>query len=457
MSSNLLQGLLSRYLGQYCESFDSSSVGVGAVFTGKVVITDVVLKSSALDALHDLPVRMYRGHIGSITLDFALSQLREKPVIVTMEDVFVQLVPQYASRSRFPLIAELLREQRSKREVLAAVEKHFMETQAAALLAAAGAVGELAALQAAAGGGASSVQVMEGLLSTILANLRVRIARLHVRYEHYVGRAPGALGAPPLLRAVVVSATLALATVETTNERGERGVFQRSVDAVNKEAALVGLALYCDVVAQPFLFSGCTVRAPAGGGGVSRAPSFSTAAGAAAAAAAAAKGAAGIAWMGDVFKYQAATGEVTAGETAPPARGSGGGPAGNGGASFEVLCPLLSPVRATARVHIPVGYPLSAPKVAVNAVVDAINVRLVDKQFSMLMRFFSDCNTAMEARRLGLTPESALWPSHLVSGPSPAGEASAGASRRDVAGAAPPADAAKRRWRRALTLLVRGG
>jgi hypothetical protein len=64
-----------------------------------------------------LPVRLHRGHIGSITLEIPLTKLREKPVVVTVEDVYLQLLPRYGSGSSLGLLAELVRGQRLKREL----------------------------------------------------------------------------------------------------------------------------------------------------------------------------------------------------------------------------------------------------------------------------------------------------------------------------------------------------
>ena len=111
--NSVITGLLNKYLGPFCENLDGSQFSFG-LFTGQAVIRDITLKPAAIESALSLPLRLHRGHIGSITLDIPLTKLREKPVVVTVEDVYLQLLPQYGPRAYNSFISEVVRGQRLK-------------------------------------------------------------------------------------------------------------------------------------------------------------------------------------------------------------------------------------------------------------------------------------------------------------------------------------------------------
>ena len=113
----LFAGLVNQFLGPFCENLDGSQLSVG-IFSGPTTIRDLKLKPSAVESVLNLPVRLHRGHIGCVTLDVPLTKLREKPVVVTVEDVYLQLLPKYGTRSSLSLLSEVIRVQKLKRDLL---------------------------------------------------------------------------------------------------------------------------------------------------------------------------------------------------------------------------------------------------------------------------------------------------------------------------------------------------
>lgn len=365
-----IRTLINTYLGAFAQDLDGSQFSLGlSLFSGngKATLRDVILRPDAITALlsPQLPLRVHAGRIGRILVDIPVYDLLKKPVVVIVEDVSVLCGPDLGSST---LLSELISSQRLKASVLAALERHMMEAHAAALLAASGFAGELkagGALGSPAAGAGNDVALFEGLLRTALANVQVRVSRIHVRYEHGLARTPA--GA---LRSAIVGVTLGAATIDTVNERGVkefvRTATSAAVDAVqHRVAAVEGLSIYADTIEQPHLFSGGGVASPES-----------------------------LAWMRRIFDAQAAAGEIgeTSGDGVEPpstptastsstrsvllgsrarigapsegasSRALGGGIAGSalsgdGGAIAYILAPL----RLSARLDTPLGCVYPSP------------------------------------------------------------------------------------------------
>jgi hypothetical protein len=223
-----IRTLVNNYLGAYAQDLDGSQLSLGySIFSGngKATLRDIVLRPAALTALISphVPLRVVAGSIGRVHVDIPVYELAKKAVVVQVDDVFVQFAPALGATT---IVSELVTSQRLKREVLAEVERHMMEAAATALLEASGWLGSLVLSSggASAGtGGASDVALFEGLLKTALANLQVRVSRVHVRYEHGISRLPS--GA---LRTVALGVTLASATVDTLDAKGGRDLWRAS-------------------------------------------------------------------------------------------------------------------------------------------------------------------------------------------------------------------------------------
>ena len=261
-----IRTLINTYLGAFAQDLDGSQFSLGlSLFSGngKATLRDVILRPDAITALlsPQLPIRVHAGRIGRILVDIPVYDLLKKPVVVIVENVFVLCGPDLGAST---LLSELISSQRLKATVLAALERHMMEAHAAALLASCGFSGELKAGAAGspAAGAGNDAALFEGLLRTALANVQVRVSRIHVRYEHGLARTPA--GA---LRSAIFGVTLGAATIDTVNERGVkefvRTASNAAVDAVqHRVAAVEGLSIYADTIEQPSLFSGGGAASP---------------------------------------------------------------------------------------------------------------------------------------------------------------------------------------------------
>ena len=87
MFSHLLSDLIHSLLGTYIERFSSDELNA-SIFTGHVVLTNLVLRPSILSLLSiPLPLVLVQGHVDRIVLDVPLTSLGTRPVCVEVEGV----------------------------------------------------------------------------------------------------------------------------------------------------------------------------------------------------------------------------------------------------------------------------------------------------------------------------------------------------------------------------------
>ncbi len=91
MLESLVANLLNRFLGMYVRNFDAKQLNVG-IWSGDVKLRNLQLRKEALDQLR-LPLNVVAGHLGELTLTIPWSNLRGKPVRVSVEDVFLLAAP----------------------------------------------------------------------------------------------------------------------------------------------------------------------------------------------------------------------------------------------------------------------------------------------------------------------------------------------------------------------------
>lgn len=88
---SIIAEVLNKVLGAYVENLDQSQLRIG-IWGGDVILKDLVLKSTALDEL-DLPIRAKYGNLGSLTLKIPWTNLYNAPVICTIEELYLLVVP----------------------------------------------------------------------------------------------------------------------------------------------------------------------------------------------------------------------------------------------------------------------------------------------------------------------------------------------------------------------------
>ena len=402
---SLLGTLLNRYLAPYVENLDSAQLRI-SLLSGRVRLQNIAIRESAIASLTDLPLSVIAGTIGSITIDVPLGSLRSKPITATVDSVYVLCGPRPTRRTA---AATLVRDAARKATALSALELHYAD----------------AARHASMGGptpptDAEEAHVIEGLLGTVLANLHVRVTRLHVRYERTVvgserpyaspSAVPPSLPEAPDRSLVVVGATLAELSLATTDASWTPQFVRGGADRVFKLATLQGLSVYVDSAIAPRGEAVALSQADA-------TPSVR-----------AAWRARVLAPFGAVFETQQALGQISitlSNGTASATSGSNSASASStatttfptsaarnrrsarsgGGADLRTLAEsyayVLNPTSATVRLTAQLGFRADAPKLAMVATVDALDVRFSDQQTAMILGVVEDVHATWEAGVIG--------------------------------------------------------
>lgn len=162
MFESIVATLLNRFLGSYIENFDSKKLNIG-IWSGDVRLKNLTLKKESLDKFK-LPLDVKYGHLGELTLQIPWSNLKGKPVKITIEDVYLLASPIIISE--YNAEEDYKREQQYKQEKLKDLEA-IQSTRAQAMSP------EVA----------GNETFTESLITKIVDNLQVTIKNIHVRYE----------------------------------------------------------------------------------------------------------------------------------------------------------------------------------------------------------------------------------------------------------------------------------
>lgn len=95
MLEGLVATLLNRFLGMYIRNFDPKQLNIG-IWSGDVQLRNLELRKEALDQMK-LPLNVSEGYLGRLTLQIPWSNLKNKPVKVTIEDVYLLATPKQDS------------------------------------------------------------------------------------------------------------------------------------------------------------------------------------------------------------------------------------------------------------------------------------------------------------------------------------------------------------------------
>ncbi|SCV04252.1 LAME_0H16974g1_1 [Lachancea meyersii CBS 8951] len=161
MLESLAAGLLNRFLGAYVENFDSKQLNVG-IWSGDVKLKNLKLKKESLDAL-DLPIDVQFGFLGDLTLQVPWSSLKNKPVKILIEDVYLLCGPRNQSMASAAEDEERdLRLKLQKLDEYEALSRAQPQDQDSA---------------------DANESFTQSLVTKIVDNLQVSIKNIHVRYE----------------------------------------------------------------------------------------------------------------------------------------------------------------------------------------------------------------------------------------------------------------------------------
>ncbi|CEP60565.1 membrane morphogenesis protein VPS13 LALA0_S01e13828g [Lachancea lanzarotensis] len=214
MLESLAAGLLNRFLGAYVENFDSKQLNVG-IWSGDVKLKNLQLKRESLDALH-LPIDVQFGFLGDLTLQVPWSSLKNKPVKILIEDVYLLCGPRDQSADNAADDEEReLRLKLQKLDEFEAISKAQPHDDNAT---------------------DANETFTQSLVTKIVDNLQVSIKNIHVRYEdmeNVFSEVPYSVGV-----------TLSELSVVSTDENWEPSFISITSAIARKLLTLNSLAVY---------------------------------------------------------------------------------------------------------------------------------------------------------------------------------------------------------------------
>jgi len=153
--------VLNRFLGAYVSNLEVNQLNI-AIWTGDVVLRNLQLKKEALDKFN-LPIDVLEGYIGELTLNIPWSNLKNKPVKVFINDVYLLAVPK--AESEYDPKEDDIRAQQVKQEKLANAE--LLNTQN----------------PDSPEDDQKNQSFVNQLVTKIVDNLQISINNIHIRYE----------------------------------------------------------------------------------------------------------------------------------------------------------------------------------------------------------------------------------------------------------------------------------
>ncbi|KAI9283162.1 hypothetical protein BY458DRAFT_427893 [Sporodiniella umbellata] len=212
MLESVVSTLLNRVLGEYVSNLNYNQLKIG-IWSGEVKLRDLKLRREALDKLN-LPVDVLEGYLGELTLTIPWSNLRGKPVLVDIKDVYVLAVP----RNESTMTAEELieREQEAKMAKLESSELMHNDNDVSVE--------------------AKNDTFANQLMTRILNNLQFSIKNIHIRYEDNVSTQ----------HRFAAGITLNELSAITTDENWVANTLGEAANTIFKLATLESLSIYWD-------------------------------------------------------------------------------------------------------------------------------------------------------------------------------------------------------------------
>jgi vacuolar protein sorting-associated protein 13A/C len=221
MLEGIVANLLNRFLGMYVRNFDAKQLNVG-IWSGDVKLKNLQLRKEALDQLK-LPLNVVEGYLGQLTLQIPWSNLRGKPVRVSIEDVFLLAAPRedadYDPEEQEQRAHALKMEKLDSAEMLKERNTEGMSQEEQM----------------------KNQSFTNSFITAIVDNVQVNVKNIHIRYEDSISD-PG--------HPFAVGFTLEGFDAVSTDSDWQPTFIQSTSDTAHKLASLKSLAVYWDTDAK---------------------------------------------------------------------------------------------------------------------------------------------------------------------------------------------------------------
>ncbi|KAJ1561443.1 hypothetical protein HK096_004696, partial [Nowakowskiella sp. JEL0078] len=164
---SVVAGIVNQFIGDYVDNVETNQLSVG-VWNGDVVLSNLKLKRDALDKFN-LPVDVVEGYIGDLSFKIPWNDLKNKPVKVYINNVYLLATPR--ADSDYEPEEEEDRTQALKQDKIKAWE---MFRQA----------GKNTALDKTTSN--QNASFTNQVATKIADNLQVTMKNIHIRYENHI-------------------------------------------------------------------------------------------------------------------------------------------------------------------------------------------------------------------------------------------------------------------------------
>ncbi|OAD52957.1 Vacuolar protein sorting-associated protein 13A, partial [Eufriesea mexicana] len=160
---SIVAELLNKVLGEYIQNLDYSQLKL-SLWGGDVVLTDLLIKETALDLLN-LPIRLEYGRLGKLILKIPFKDMWNGQIDAIVEELFVLIVP--TSQVAYDAEKEEKMQLEAKRTELTRVEKkkQLADTKSQEKL---------------------DDSMVEKLIARMIKNIHIEIKKIHARYEDHI-------------------------------------------------------------------------------------------------------------------------------------------------------------------------------------------------------------------------------------------------------------------------------
>eukprot|EP00981_Chlorochromonas_danica_P001560 scaffold341_cov154-Ochromonas_danica.AAC.4 len=231
MAKSLLLNVLTDVLGNYVEGLTRENLKLG-VWSGKVELTNLQLKPSALDQLN-LPIRVVKGSLSKLRVKVPWTALESKPVEIFVEGVYLLAAPidffKYSSDEAKALLS-------------ASVATRLKAVEDGVLLAVRNSNRNLDTA-------AHKASYVQQLTTRILDNLEVTINDVHLRYEDSYTDPGKVFSCGISLEQIILTTTDEAWTAKFV----KRDVTNKAFTAVHKLGAVRNCAVYWNFSSPTFV------------------------------------------------------------------------------------------------------------------------------------------------------------------------------------------------------------
>ncbi|KAK9766018.1 Vacuolar protein sorting-associated protein 13 [Basidiobolus ranarum] len=214
MFEGVFASVINKFLGDYVDNLETSQFNVG-VWKGDVVLRNLKLKKEALDKFN-LPINVVEGYLGELTCKIPWHNLKNQPVRVYINNVYLLATP--SGESEYNQEEEDERQQALKQEKLETAE--LLHTQP-----------KIDPGQ----DDAKSSSFVTQLVTKIADNLQVSINNIHIRYEDKLSNAEHPFS---------VGFTLHELSASSTDENWKETFIDQQTDIIHKLVKLGSMAVY---------------------------------------------------------------------------------------------------------------------------------------------------------------------------------------------------------------------